>query len=144
VLDLHNETMMQKLRRVVSVLLLSAFLAIGFGTPSYAAGIPAGEWKLISLNGTSPVGQRPISLKIDDKGINGSSGCNFYFSSFSADDSSQITIRDIATTRLICPDYQQELRYLQALEGVKIYRTDGTTLSLTNPDENIYLKFSKS
>lgn len=146
-----EKTMIRKFQRVISVVLLTAALAIGFCTSSYAAGIPNTEWKLTSLNGSSPTGEFPITLKIDNGKVTGNGGCNSYFSirevDFSGDDPNEIQIGGIASTKKLC--YQegineQERKYLSALQYVTTYTTDGATLTLTNPEEKIDLKFSKA
>lgn len=150
--------MIHKFQKVISVLFLATVLAIGFCTPSYAAGIPNNVvWRLTSF---SPFGgrivtdipDRPITIKFDNQltgAANGSGGCNPYFVSVAAD-CSEIKFTNIVPARAACEAFgentvsSRENAYFDALYAVTKYSTDGTTLSLTNPVQEIKLEFKKS
>lgn len=74
----------------------------------------------------------------------GSSGCNNYFAGYTANGTS-LAISGIGSTRMMCPQQDimnQESAYLTALESVRGYGINGSTLVLTGNGSSSLLTFS--
>ena len=77
-----------------------------------------------------------LTLQFSSDGqVSGSAGCNNYNGSYTAGADQQLTISELASTRMFCtPDtvMTREAAYLQALPATTTYKLDGTSaLTLT-------------
>jgi peptidyl-Lys metalloendopeptidase len=91
------------------------------------------EWVLMSLNGTSPIEGKEITLNFKEETIEGSGGCNTYGGSYSAS-GEDFDLSDVYWTEMACMEpegiMEQEQDYFQALNGAVRYRVDGNRLEL--------------
>jgi heat shock protein HslJ len=82
---------------------------------------------------TSVIIGTEISLEIKEDGVNGSAGCNTYFSS-AAFDETNLEFGVIANTEMACMDpegvMEQETGYLKVLSQVKSYEIFGDMLTM--------------
>lgn len=108
-------------------------------------------WMLLSLEGESP--QVPnntrtayLRLQESEKDVKGFSGCNNFFGKYELSGNT-LTFSNLGSTRMMCPDMEQETKFMQVLERVSSYSIadriltlyDGTeaiaTFRTGNPDE---------
>lgn len=81
------------------------------------------EWKLVSLYGSGLLDGTSITLNIEDDGVGGSTGCNYYGGKVLMEDG-VLKERGINSTKVGCPGEinQQESAYLHALGDAASYR----------------------
>lgn len=108
-------------------------------------------WRLLELNNgneavVSVVADTEITAAFTEDGtMAGSSGCNSYRATWSADRSS-VEIGPPMGTRQTCPGegiMEQEARYLEILGQVATYRIDATTLDLFDETGARLLSFTR-
>ncbi len=130
------------IKRFVAVALVVLGLTLIAQNPSYAGGIPQGDWTLTSLNGQPALEETQITIKFDSDDessgkVSGSGGCNLYFAGYSTREPGQIQIGPIGSTFRGCQDpiIEQEAKYFRALGSVQNYEVGDSTLSLTNSED---------
>ncbi|MBB6612434.1 META domain-containing protein [Pontibacter sp. Tf4] len=91
-------------------------------------------WMLLSLEGQSP--QAPnntreayIRLQETENDLKGNTGCNTIFGKYELSGKS-VRFRNIGATRMMCPDMEQETKFLQMLERVDSFEVAGEILTL--------------
>lgn len=107
----------------------------GTASPEPAATIEGPTWRLTDLRGlapgTLPVGPRAITARLQGGRINGFSGCNQYFGSYSLKQD-QLIIAPLGSSRMACDEasMQVESAVLRALAGTfrPILKDDRLTL----------------
>lgn len=131
---------MKKLLRVA--LLTSLIFAC---TAQKEMAIPPGEWTLKSLFDEDVSNlKKPLTLKLDtaENRVAGFAGCNQYFSTFSANNSS-IKFTGTGSTKMFCEETMAtEMKFLTALEQVQSYEVKGGKL-LFFTDNKVILEFVK-
>lgn len=95
-----------------------------------------GAWKVVSIDGV-PVTASAMKFSIDilELKIHGNAGCNILNGSILIDPDrpNSIQFQQLATTRMMCPDIQQETALLVALEEVtSAYRSGEARVVLRN------------
>ena len=84
-----------------------------------------------------PVAGTVLTAVFDDGSLNGTAGCNSYFTSYVLDGDS-IGVGPIGSTRAFCSDpdgvMDQEFAYLALLESANRYERDGDQLTLLDGD----------
>jgi heat shock protein HslJ len=80
---------------------LALFAAIAV-TTSVHAQAPNGSWVLEKGQGVTIVAGRPPSLKVEDKQMSGSTGCNTFRATMREDAGNKVAISDVALTRKMC------------------------------------------
>ncbi len=106
------------------------------------------EWQLVQLGGrmldsvnkaeTEADGGRftllftkaEASAENDGNNLYGIGACNRYLGSYTLGENRALTISDLATTRMMCPDIETEDAYFEALRSVTHYDMDGPMLLL--------------
>lgn len=79
---------------------------------------------------------KPITLTFHGDGrLAGSSGCNRYFGRYQTGPGQQLSISELASTKMLCPgsQMQREHHYLGALHQVTRYRLQPQRLQLIYP-----------
>lgn len=103
-----------------------------------------GEWILQNEN-SNQVGLNnqavTLSFDIDQKNINGFSGCNNYRGDYS-DVENTVQFNDIMSTKRACPDLTIESYYFDLLGKVNNYQVKGNSLYLYK-DKILLLHFKK-
>ena len=82
-----------------------------------AANLAGTSWKGVRIAGDRVPDSIDVNLTFDTDGrLNGSSGCNRYFASYTLDDQ-QLEVSQIGGTRRMCPELEMlaERRFLDAL-----------------------------
>ena len=108
------------------------------------------EWTLDGLIANDAVSSLPasvgaaVTIDADGARIAVSAGCNTGSASVTVTPASDpstgsITVDDLATTRMLCPDEVMavEAQVLAVLQGSVDYSIDGTTLTLTNGEQGL-------
>jgi heat shock protein HslJ len=103
------------------------------------------EWVLTSLNGTSPIEDKEISLRFGEENIDGSGGCNTYGGSYSAS-GENLSLNDVYWTEMACMEpegiMEQEQDYFQVLNAAVSYRLEGDRLVLYDKAGTQVLEFA--
>ena len=104
-----------------------------------------GEYKVVSINKQAVALAEVAPFVIFDwaeKSMNGSAGCNNFFTTFSLNGDQTFTMTNIGSTRRMCADMKVEDAFLQALNQVHSYKTDKESILFynSNKEEVIELK----
>lgn len=129
-----------KLIRSAFILLLALVM---LATCSHTSALPAGEWKLESLNGNPLVGDSEITLMFEEERVGGSAGCNAYGGQVESS-GAKIQFGGLNMTLMACTEagvMAQESAYLAALGAVEALRVEGEKLILSGPE--VELVFGK-
>lgn len=95
-------------------------------------------WQLVQLDGRSlqpAEGRYTLTLSADEGRISGTGGCNRLAGPFETDKNRTLKFGPLITTRMACPDLEQEQRFLQALASTTHYDMDGPLLLLLSDGE---------
>jgi heat shock protein HslJ len=118
-------------------------LALAAAAAAAAAEPPAGDWRLVALNGAAPQDGTAVTLTVGPDGaLSGSAGCNRYRAEPGIGPGAD-AIGPIAVTRMLCPEPRmaQERAYLEALERVTRWRLAMGGLRLDSGDGAVSLLF---
>lgn len=95
------------------------------------------KWKLLSMG--KPGSEDPIASETTiivefgaDNRLYGSGGCNRYFGGYAVGAGNSLSITDIGSTRMMCPEgiMSQEDRYFAALGNASAFRVEGHKLQV--------------
>ena len=135
----------------LKALILSASFSLiltacgGGETVKESASLKGTDWQLVSINGSKPIGNRPITLYFDNGiRLSGNSGCNRYGArtypdgkhlkldfSGKGDDETKTAI---FSTKMYCPSprglMDQEATYLEQLRASRRYSVSGDVLTI--------------
>ena len=92
------------------------------------------EWKLVNMAGRNLGNNEYVTIAFSEDGVNGNSGINDYFSSYTINNHNNIRIGVLSSTRMAGPDNLMRLErdFAKLLESVrKIKLADKNTLILT-------------
>ncbi|MHB0875512.1 MAG: META domain-containing protein [Anaerolineae bacterium] len=121
-------------RALLQLALLAALAACGRTAPGFPpASLEGTEWELITLNGEALLPGTHITLTIEDGGIGGFAGCNWYHTAEIPDSDE----RPLVVTLIGCEEpagiLEQEQTYLEALQQAKSYEVSDGRLELSAP-----------
>jgi heat shock protein HslJ len=108
---------------------------IGFVTlalvASSAAALSERSWVLEKGQGFAIVESSPVSLKLNDKQLSGSTGCNTFRATLSQQAEKRIAINDVALTRKLCapPANNNERAIVQAFNMTQYIEEGADTLT---------------
>ena len=95
------------------------------------------KWTLQSFGTTGsekwPLPETEISIEFSADGrLHGSGGCNRYFSSYETGPGGSLTIKQIGSTRMACPQeiMDQEMKYFRSLQSVSTFKVKQQRLQL--------------
>jgi heat shock protein HslJ len=102
------------------------------------------EWTLVSLYGSGLLDGTSITLNVEDDGIGGSTGCNYYGGKVLMEDG-VLKERGINSTKVGCPGEinQQESAYLHALGDAASYRVRDGQLEIQDVVDETTLIFAE-
>lgn len=147
------------MRRVFSVALLIAVAGggvaacgsdddAGSGTTDLAteASVEGATWTLTELNDEAPPDGVTATLVFDGSTVSGSSGCNTYSGGASFDKDVVSISDELASTMMACegPVGEFEAAYLLMLADASVFAVDGTTLTLSDNDDNTLATFTSA
>ena len=123
--------------RLLTLCLAGALSPAALAAPPEAPGgnLPLRDtrWTLQTLEGATVVGTDPqpaqLVLHADSQRLSGFAGCNTLRGRYTQR-GTQIALTALASTRMACPQVQQEQRFIQLLGAVTAYRIEGQVLSL--------------
>ncbi len=88
-------------------------------------------WQLIQLDGRSVQPREgAFSLHLDEGRVAGIGACNRLSGTYTTTEKRALVFGPIASTRMACPDIEQEQRFLQVLAATTHYDMDGPMLIL--------------
>ncbi|NDK55253.1 META domain-containing protein [Pontibacter fetidus] len=98
-------------------------------------------WMLLSLEGQSPQAPnntRTAYLRLEEKenDVKGFSGCNHFFGKYTLSGSS-LRFSDLGSTRMMCPNMDQETKFMEVLGRVESYSIAGSILTFYQGQEAI-------
>ncbi len=104
-------------------------------------------WKLIELMGNTvektPADQKEVYIKLKKDGnkIEGFGGCNGFGGEFTTKNDFNISMTNIISTMIACPDLERENELFNVLKTVDNYYARGDTLSLSKAKMATMAKF---
>ena len=107
-------------------------------------------WKLTELNGKAVSQYRPsnrepyLLLRKEDNRVEGTGGCNAMGGQYILAGNHKITFSQLFATEMACPEMTIETDFHTALEKVKAYDSNGSTLILLGEDNSPIAKFEAS
>lgn len=94
------------------------------------------EWQLVQLDGRSvKAAPETFVLKLENGSISGAGACNRLMGSYKTGERRALKIGPLATTKMACPNLDQEQQFLRALESTTHYDMDGPMLLLLSNGE---------
>lgn len=96
------------------------------------------EWQLIQLGGrkiTPEAGRFTLTLLADGQRVAGTGACNRLTGTYTAGEKRALRIGPLASTRMACPDQEDERAFVEALESATHYDMDGPMLLLLHDGE---------
>ncbi|HSS98621.1 MAG TPA: META domain-containing protein [Terriglobales bacterium] len=136
---------MRKLSLQLAILAVLALVLSACASSS--SSLVSTQWTLTSLNGGDvSSASASITIQFDLNGqVGGSAGCNSYGGSYSANADGGITFSQIVSTLMACMDetvMNNEMAFLQALNGVNHYEISGEVLRLSDGDQQLVFERS--
>lgn len=104
-------------------------------------------WKLLEVDGSAVVftddwvREPYMILKANENKINGSSGCNSFFGTYTLIGTDHIKFTDVGSTKMACRDMEIEQKFFKALEKANSYMVNGDTLLLKDARNAPIAKF---
>lgn len=94
------------------------------------------EWQLIQLDGRSvKAAPETFVLKLENGSVSGAGACNRLMGSYKTGERRALKIGPLATTKMACPNLNQEQQFLRALESTTHYDMDGPMMLLLSNGE---------
>lgn len=94
------------------------------------------EWQLVQLDGRSvKAAPETFVLKLENGSVSGAGACNRLMGSYKTGERRALKIGPLATTKMACPNLDQEQQFLRALESTTHYDMDGPMLLLLSNGE---------
>ena len=94
------------------------------------------EWQLIQLDGRSvKAAPETFVLKLENGSVSGAGACNRLMGSYKTGERRALKIGPLATTKMACPNLDQEQQFLRALESTTHYDMDGPMMLLLSNGE---------
>ncbi len=137
----QNKATMKRLIRILPALLLP--ILVGAGCTAQKAQLASevytikdAYWSLVSLEGQDV--QRPqdtktafIRFQENENDVHGFTGCNKFFGKYE-EGGERLQLVNLSTTRMACPDMEQENKLMNVLRSVDSYRITDNILILYN------------
>ena len=98
-----------------------------------------GTYNVETINGKAATGDQTIIFNGFGKTVSGNAGCNTYNAPFTIE-TYQLTIGDLALTRMACPEAKMENDFIAAMGKVTSYQKANGTLTLMDANSNVVLK----
>lgn len=109
------------------------------------SGLDNTSWTLVDLDGAQVVPNTGITLNFSNGGVGGNAGCNGYGSPYTVPVEGVISMPEIVSTVMGCPEppgvEEQEMAYLQTLYTVSGYRLSDNRLELMNEAGTVVLVY---
>jgi heat shock protein HslJ len=97
------------------------------------------NWDLVTMNGEAPIDGAVPTLSFEDESVNGTTGCNSYFGSYTLD-GTNLSIGQVGQTEMFCEErMEQEQSYLQMLMSAVSLTLENETLTIhTSEGDLVY------
>lgn len=105
------------------------------------------NWKLIEINGaaiTSTMKRKPYLKFSEDNKISGFAGCNGFGGNYTLKNTSAITISNVISTKMACPDLAIENNLFRVFENTDNFMIKSDTLFFNDAAMNSIAKFVAS
>jgi heat shock protein HslJ len=87
-------------------------------------------WDLVMMNGEAPIDSAVPTISFEDEAVNGTTGCNSYFGSYTLD-GTNLSVGQVGQTEMFCEDrMEQEQAYLQMLMSAVSLILENDTLTI--------------
>jgi heat shock protein HslJ len=113
------------------------------GAGAGGAGLTGIEWRPVTVGDDEMPEDNGIFIRFEvDGSVNGNGGCNRFFGSLQQSESG-IAVGPLGSTRMACPEpvMNRETVFLDAVQRMKDFRTDGDTMSLLDDDNVVLVEF---
>ena len=125
---------MSKQYGVALLLVLGSLFLAACGGGAGGADLDGTSWRLVSMNGSSPLVGTTTTIAFSGGEVSGSA-CNTYFGSYTVR-GGDLTIGTLAATEMACLEpegiMQQESQYLSILATAASYEIVGSQLEITS------------
>lgn len=103
-------------------------------------------WKLIELQGQSvedieTMKEPYIRFNSSESRVEGTGGCNGFGGSYTMEDFGKISMSQLMSTKMACPNMDIEYQFMTSLEKVERYSQNADTLQLFTSDDAAFAKF---
>lgn len=96
------------------------------------------QWSLIEWNGRPFVSEGNYCIEFSDEGrFSGRGDCNSIMGDYKVTEDRKLGFGSVASTRMMCPNQEQEGRFVRMLESIDSYDIDGNMLMLFHDGELI-------
>lgn len=100
------------------------------------------EWKLTELNGKAVVPdttfpQYPHLIFQEKERISGNLGCNGFGGNIKFEKGNAITITELTSTEMACPNLEVEQEFFEVLNNAKSYTVQNDVLTLSNDKKEV-------
>jgi heat shock protein HslJ len=105
------------------------------------------NWKVIEINGapiTSTMKRKPFLKFSEDNKVSGFAGCNGFGGNYTLKNTSAITISNVISTKMACPDLAIENNLFRVFENTDNFIVKGDTLFFNDAAMNSIAKFVAS
>ncbi|HEV2832640.1 MAG TPA: META domain-containing protein [Hanamia sp.] len=105
------------------------------------------NWKLIEINGaaiTSTMKRKPYLKFSEDNKVSGFAGCNGFGGNYALKNTSAITISNVISTKMACPDLAIENNLFRVFENTDNFMIKSDTLFFNDAAMNSIAKFVAS
>ncbi|OIQ27779.1 MAG: hypothetical protein BM564_11920 [Bacteroidetes bacterium MedPE-SWsnd-G2] len=103
--------------------------------------IGEGSWQMVDLAGMQEFERKPfITVTPDENRIHGSTSCN-KFNGFLSLEHGAFKTKDLAVTKMACPDLTVEDLFLKTLNKVAAYKIEGDYLMLMSDSNEVLMMF---
>lgn len=99
------------------------------------------SWEVVLLGSEKTKSTQTIT--IIDSSIKGKAACNGFGGKIKLNDSNLITLSDIVSTKMACPNLSEETIFFQKLKNSTNYKLVKEELSFYNSDNKLLVKFKR-
>lgn len=99
------------------------------------------SWEVVLLNSEIPDSKQTIT--IIDNSLKGKAACNGFGGKINLTDKNLISISDIVSTKMACPNLSEENTLFQNLRNTTNYKRVKEELSFYNSDNKLLVKLKK-
>lgn len=94
------------------------------------------QWQLVQIEGRDITPSDNYTIKFaSDNTMSGIADCNRLMAKYTATEKGSMAISNVGSTRMACPDMEQEQRFISVLESTTNYKMDGPMLILISDGE---------
>lgn len=99
------------------------------------------SWQVVLLEEKAPKSTQTLSFSGD--AVKGKGACNGYGGKVMLNDQNTITISEVFSTKMACPELSEENSFFQSLKNTTSYKLDKNELTFYDLDKKMLVKFIK-